>query len=80
MLPPQVVLNADIDAKEGAVGAGWEDGLTQSEQCWHRVSGEGGSWCMSLSLVPGLRMGMALLCLRGLHLAGDAQGESVPRH
>lgn len=40
MLLQQAVLNARIDTKEGVVGAGREHGLTQTEQCHHRVSGE----------------------------------------
>lgn len=79
MLPHEANLNAGIDTKEGVVGAGREDGLTWTEQCHHMVTGERGSWDMSLCPVPGFRMWMALLCLLGLYMSANAQGKSVPR-
>lgn len=66
--------------KEAVVGAGKEDGLTYTEHCHHRVSEKRGFWYGILSLVPGIRMWMAPLCLWGLHTSGGAKAKSVPRH
>lgn len=78
-VPREADLNAGIDTKEGVFGAGREGGLTQTEQCHHMARGERGSGGMSLFLVPGFRMWMALLCLRGLYVSADAQGKSTPK-